>query len=365
MSEAAASRVIYGCMGLASVPQAEAAVEAALEAGITRFDHADIYGRGGAESVFGEVLRRSPGLRERIVVQSKVGIRLPEQGVVGHYDLGARAIREGVLGSLDRLGTDRLDVLLLHRPDPLLEPAEVAAAVAGLQEEGLVGGVGASNMSAAQLAALQEALPTPLVADQLEMSLARHGFVDSAVLVNHPEAVMVDFPHGTLEHCRRHGIELQAWGALAGGRYSGGPALEGDAAAEATAALVERMAGGARGAAGGGRARVADAAPGADRPGGRHDRPVPDPVVRRGGEGGGVDEPGRVVRALHRGPGEPGALTGREDRGLRILPWTSNRSPARSTRSPGPCSSAGPWTSSPASCSARTSRSTPTTTRRT
>lgn len=242
MNATEGSRLIYGCMGLASVEVADAAVGAALDAGITRFDHADIYGRGQAESVFGEVLRRAPGLRDRIVVQSKVGIRLSEPGVVGHYDLSARAIREGVLGSLDRLGTDRLDVLLLHRPDPLLEPAEVAGAVAALQAEGLVGQVGASNMSAAQLADLQDALPTPLVADQLEMSLARHGFVDSGVLVNHPEAVMVDFPHGTLEHCRRHGIELQAWGALAGGRFSGGPAVEGDAAGAETAARVARMA---------------------------------------------------------------------------------------------------------------------------
>lgn len=242
MTDAPASRLIYGCMTLGSVQAAEAAVEAALDVGINRFDHADIYGRGGAESVFGEVLRRSPGLRERIVLQSKVGIRLPEQGVVGHYDLGARAIREGVLGSLERLGTDRLDVLLLHRPDPLLEPAEVAEALAGLQEEGLVGEVGASNMSAAQLAVLQDALATPLVADQLEMSLARHGFVDSTVLVNHPEGVMTDFPHGTLEHCRRHGIEVQAWGALAAGRYSGGPSVEGDTAGAATAALVARLA---------------------------------------------------------------------------------------------------------------------------
>ncbi|NYJ02726.1 putative oxidoreductase [Nocardioides thalensis] len=248
VDEVRRSRLIYGCMGLGgswedgsyddgAVRRAQDAVEAALEAGIDRFDHADIYRRGSAETVFGEVLRRSPGLRDRVVVQGKVGIRLAEPGAVAHYDLSAGAIRARVLESLRRLGTDRLDVLLLHRPDPLLEPDEVAEAVAGLQRDGLVGEVGASNMSAAQLAELQRALPTPLVADQLEMSLARHGFVDSAILVNHPEGAGVDFPHGTLEHCRRHGIELQAWGSLAGGRYSG--ATQDD---QPAAAVVSRMA---------------------------------------------------------------------------------------------------------------------------
>lgn len=247
---AADARLIYGCMGLGGswadgrygaeqVAVAEAAVEAALGAGFTRFDHADIYRRGSAEAVFGEVLRRAPGLRDRISIQGKVGIRLAEAGVGQHYDLSAEAIRTGVRRSLERLGTDRLDVLLLHRPDPLAELGDVAGAVADLQAEGLVVGVGVSNMSAAQVAALQDVLGTPIVANQLEMSLARHGFVDSGVLVNHPDAVGIDFPHGTLEHCRRHGIELQAWGALAAGRFTGRP---GDADAEA-AAVVARLAG--------------------------------------------------------------------------------------------------------------------------
>lgn len=221
---------------------AAAAVEAAIDAGITRFDHADIYRRGSAEAVFGEVLRRSPGLRERIVLQGKVGIRLPEPGTPGHYDLSGAAIRDGVAASIERLGVERLDVLLLHRPDPLAEPAEIAEAVTGLQQDGLIGDIGASNMSGAQLAALQEVLPTPLVADQLEMSLARHGFVDSTVLVNHPDSTEVDFPHGTLEHCRRHGIELQAWGSLAGGRYSGAMNSPDDSTATETAAVVARVA---------------------------------------------------------------------------------------------------------------------------
>ena len=245
------SRLLYGCMGLggswadgsygaAEIDGAERAVAAALDAGITRFDHADIYRRGSAEAVFGEVLRRAPDLRDRITLQSKVGIRLAEPGVGQHYDLSGEAIRTGVRRSLERLGTDRLDVLLLHRPDPLMDPAEVATAVADLRSEGLVGQVGVSNMSSAQIESLQDALGTPVVADQLEMSLARHGFVDAGVLVNHAEGIGVDFPHGTLEHCSRHSIELQAWGALAGGRYTGAPTA--DPNDIATAETVARLA---------------------------------------------------------------------------------------------------------------------------
>ncbi|WP_196780919.1 aldo/keto reductase [Nocardioides sambongensis] len=232
--DAANDRLIYGCMGLggaggdpgydaSDLAQAEAAVLAALEVGITRFDHADIYRGGSAEAVFGEVLRRAPDVRDLIEIQSKVGIRPGRDGGIQHYDLSGTAIRDGVHGSLERLGVDRLDVLLLHRPDPLAEPAEVAAALAGLRGEGLVDRIGVSNCSAAQILHLQQALDAPLVADQLQLSLHRHGFVDAGVLVNHPEAVGVDFPHGTLEHCAAAGIEIQAWGALAGGRYSGRP----------------------------------------------------------------------------------------------------------------------------------------------
>jgi predicted oxidoreductase len=220
--------------------KAERVVEAALEAGIDRFDHADIYTRGKAERVFGEVLRRHPGLRERVHVQGKVGIRHATDDVVGHYDLSANAIRERVEQSLERLGADRLDTLLLHRPDPLMEPDEVAAALTRLHDDGLVGAFGVSNMSVPQVAALQAALDLPLVAHQLEMSLARAGFVEAGITVNRPESAAVDFPSGMVEHCSAYGIELQAWGAMAYGRYSGRPTE--DPADTATTELVGRLA---------------------------------------------------------------------------------------------------------------------------
>lgn len=231
---ASRSRLIYGCMGLggpwgssnygaAEIEHAAAAIAAAQGIGIDRFDHADIYRGGTSESVFGEVLARSAGLRERIWIQSKVGIRLGEDGLDAYYDLSAEAIESRVRGTLGRLRSDYLDCLLLHRPDPLLDPAEVGAAVVRLLDSGTVRAVGVSNFSAAQMAALEDHLPGPLAANQLELSLGRHDFVDSGILVNHAEGTGVAFPHGTLEHCARTGAEVQAWSPLAGGRYTGRP----------------------------------------------------------------------------------------------------------------------------------------------
>ncbi|MGN6403654.1 aldo/keto reductase [Sinomonas sp.] len=164
------SRLTYGCMGLGGawdapdygaeeIEAASSAVEAALSIGISRFDHADIYGRGKSEAVFGELLARDSGLRARIQIQSKVGIRLGEAGGLGSYDLSGQAILDGVAGSLRRLQTDYLDLLLLHRPDPLLDPAEVGDAVGRLLEDGAIRAIGVSNMSSAQLEPCRTTFP--------------------------------------------------------------------------------------------------------------------------------------------------------------------------------------------------------------
>ena len=224
------------------VDEAAAAVAAALEAGITLFDHADIYRGGKSEAVFGEVLANTPGLRERIRLQTKCGIRLNEQGLETHYDLSRVAIVERVNESLARLRTDYVDVLMLHRPDPLMDPAEVASAVGQLMAEGKVRALGVSNMSGAQIEVLQDRLETPVVANQLEMSLLKRAWLESTVLVNHAEGADYIFPHGTVEHCVRHGITLQAYGALARGLYTGAPAATPTDAEEATAALVAKLA---------------------------------------------------------------------------------------------------------------------------
>jgi predicted oxidoreductase len=221
-------------MGLRDVAGAAAAVEAALEIGITSFDHADIYGDGAAEAAFGAVLAQSPGLRDRIRIQTKCGIRLAE----GIYDLRGETIVRRTEDSLRRLGVDVLDALLLHRPDPLADPADVAAALGSLHERGLVREVGVSNMSGAQIARLQAHLDLPLAANQLEMSLHRRDWLETGVLVNMVEGAAVGFPPGTIEHCVEHGVALQAWGAMAQGRYTGRPETAADRAASDLVALL-------------------------------------------------------------------------------------------------------------------------------
>ncbi|MGW7100024.1 aldo/keto reductase [Streptomyces sp. NPDC054838] len=225
-------RLLYGCMALggswdtspyraADIDAAEAAIEAALDSGIRVFDHADIYRHGKAEAVFGEVLARSPDLRERITLQTKCGIRLADGERPGSYDLRGVSITRRVEESLGRLRTDVIDVLLLHRPDPLAAPEDTAAALTSLRRQGLVRAFGVSNMNAAQIARLQAHLDFPLVANQLEMSLDRRDWLEDGVLVNTPAAAAGGFPSGTIEYCLANGVGLQAWGALAQGRYTG------------------------------------------------------------------------------------------------------------------------------------------------
>ncbi|MGW1888760.1 aldo/keto reductase [Streptomyces sp. NPDC002004] len=247
----AGGHLVYGCMGLggrwepgpygaADIAEAEAAVVAALEIGVTVFDHADIYRHGRAEAVFGEILARTPGLRDRIVVQTKCGIRLPEGERPGMYDLRGRTITRRVEESLARLRTDVLDVLLLHRPDPLADPDDVAEALTSLHRQGLVRRFGVSNMAAEQIAPLLARLDgVPLVANQLEMSLHRRDWLEAGVLVNTPASAGIGFPLGTLEYCRANGIGIQAWGALAQGRFTG---REETPQERATARLVAALA---------------------------------------------------------------------------------------------------------------------------
>ncbi|MEU6285400.1 aldo/keto reductase [Streptomyces sp. NPDC047028] len=248
--EVGGARLLYGCMGLgggwdttpygaAEIGEAEAAVQAALDSGITVFDHADIYRHGKSEAVFGEVLARTPGLRTRIVLQTKCGIRLADGDLPGLYDLRGESILHRVEASLTRLRTDAVDVLLLHRPDPLADPDDTARALTSLHRQNLVRAVGVSNMSAAQIARLQDRLDFPLVVNQLEMSLHHRDWLEAGVLVNTPEAAGVGFPLGTLEHCRTHGIQVQAYSALARGRYTG---LQETPTERATGRLVSSLA---------------------------------------------------------------------------------------------------------------------------
>lgn len=225
------------------VREAEAALDAALEVGINFFDHADIYTRGKAETVFGRVLKGRPGLREHVFLQTKCGIRFGEgPRVPARYDFSACHILASVEGSLARLGVEYLDVLLLHRPDPLVEGEEVAEAFHRLNADGKVRHFGVSNMSEGQIRYLQAWLDVPVIVNQLEMGLTRIGFLETGVHVNQSAAQANTFPDGTLEYCRLENIQLQAWSPLAKGYLSGRSLDDAPESVRATAALVAEMA---------------------------------------------------------------------------------------------------------------------------
>lgn len=179
------------------------AVRAAVDAGYTLFDHADIYGGGTCETLFGEVLRESSGLREQLLIQSKCGIRVPDGSTPQYYDFSTDHILNSVEGSLSRLGIEQLDLFLLHRPDYLMNAEEVAVAFDTLKSSGKVARFGVSNFSTSQFDLLQSALPDPLLVNQVEINLHN---IDA-------------LNNGVLDQCQRLGITPQAWCPIAGVAY--------------------------------------------------------------------------------------------------------------------------------------------------
>ena len=212
-----ASAVAMGCMRLTDAKvSADALISGAMELGIDYFDHADIYGGGRCEEVFGEWLASHRELRDKITIQTKCGIRR------GCYDFSKEHIISSLEGSLKRLRTDYVDVLLLHRPDTLMEPEEVAEAFNKLESEGKVKYFGVSNHNPMQIELLKTAVKQPVIADQLQFSIPESGLVTSGLNVNmkNDESVMHD--GGALEYMRIKGITIQAWSPFQGG-FFGGP----------------------------------------------------------------------------------------------------------------------------------------------
>jgi predicted oxidoreductase len=196
-------------MNSGSVPSGRAAVIAAYEAGYTLFDHADIYCDGEAEKIFGVALKEISGMRERVVIASKCGIRKPNEpqpGAPYRYDFSGDYLIRCCEQSLQRLGVETIDIYQLHRPDYLADFDEVAAAFCQLKQQGKVREFGVSNFRPAQLAALQKACPMPLVVNQIEISLACLG----------------PFEDGTLDQCQAERITPLAWSPLAGGLLADG-----------------------------------------------------------------------------------------------------------------------------------------------
>lgn len=249
------SPLVYGCMGLGGgwnkhaitkrdIKQAHQVVDAALDVGIRVFDHADIYTFGKAEQVFGEVLTQRPELRELMTIQSKCGIRFAESQGLGpkRFDFSASWIKQSLEGSLQRLAIEQLDVLLLHRPDPLMELAEVASTFTALTDAGKVGHFGVSNMQGQQMAFLQSALSQPLVCNQLELSLSHLAWLEEGVTGGCAGFSANNFASGTLEYCQVNKVQLQAWGSLSQGIFCGQDVSQASPVVQQTAQLVDRLA---------------------------------------------------------------------------------------------------------------------------
>ena len=215
-----ASRLAFGCWRIAgtrdqnvSASEADAAGRAALlaayEAGYTLFDGADIYGSNRAEEILGKTLGEVPGMRERILITSKCGVRhagSPNPDSPGRYDFSPDYIVKSCDASLKRLGIETIDLYMLHRPDYLGDPHEIAGAFAQLYDAGKVRFFGVSNFRPSLVNALQAACPFPLVVNQVEISLAQRAA----------------FEDGTLDQCLEKNITPMAWSPLGAGLLGDG-----------------------------------------------------------------------------------------------------------------------------------------------
>src|SRR5690625_3731716 len=198
--------VALGLMRIKTADNPVAVIETAYEHGINFFDHADIYGRGESEKVFAEALKNSSVNREDIFIQSKAGIVPGEM-----YDFSIQHLVQAVEGSLKRLDVDYLDALLLHRPDTLMEPEEVAEAFDKLEREGKVRHFGVSNFTPGQVELLKTAVSQPLHANQLRFGLMHTGMVDQGIHANRTHEASLDHDGGILEYSRIHQMTIQAW----------------------------------------------------------------------------------------------------------------------------------------------------------
>lgn len=200
--------VIVGCMRLGEKDpdSMNRFIHTAIEQGAWYFDHADIYAGGASEEIFGEAWSKDPSLhREDMFLQSKCGIRK------GYYDLSKDYILESVDGILRRLQTDYLDMLLLHRPDALVDPEEVAAAFDILEQSGKVRLFGVSNHKPMQIELLKKYVRQDIIADQLQFSIPASNLVANGLEVNMETAGSADRDGSALDYCRIKDITIQAW----------------------------------------------------------------------------------------------------------------------------------------------------------
>lgn len=208
--------VAVGCMRINNMRQKEvsAFIQNALDSGANFFDHADIYGGGESETLFGKAV--TPSVREKLLIQTKCGI-VPGK----RFDFSFDHIVQSVNGSLKRLGTDYIDVLLLHRPDALMEPEEVAKAFDQLKAAGKVRHFGVSNQNPYQMQLLQNCLDMPLCANQLQFGIMHTPMVNWGINVNMYNESGADRDGGVLDYCRLNQITIQPWSPLQYGFFEG------------------------------------------------------------------------------------------------------------------------------------------------
>ncbi|MEK4654276.1 aldo/keto reductase family oxidoreductase [Bacillus circulans] len=209
--------VAVGCMRINSLEKKEAErfVQTALEHGANFFDHADIYGKGACEEIFAEAINMSPSVRENIILQSKCGIR------TGMFDFSKEHILQSVDGILQRLNTEYLDSLLLHRPDALVEPEEVAEAFDILEQTGKVRHFGVSNQNPMQIQLLQKYVKQPIVANQLQLSITNANMISNGINVNMENDSAINRDGSILDFCRLHDITIQPWSPFQFGFFEG------------------------------------------------------------------------------------------------------------------------------------------------
>lgn len=202
-----ATRIALGCMRMSDLKgkQAEEVVGTALDLGINFFDHADIYGGGLSELRFRDAIKHLNVNRDKMIIQSKCGIR------EGYFDFSKEYILSSVDGILERLGTEYLDFLILHRPDVLVEPEEVAEAFTKLRAEGKVKHFGVSNQNRFQMELLQSYLDEPLAVNQLQLSPAHTPMFDAGLNVNMLNKASIEHDDGIVDYCRLKRVTIQAW----------------------------------------------------------------------------------------------------------------------------------------------------------
>ena len=212
------SAISLGCMRINNLEQnrAQSLIEKAYDLGINFFDHADIYGQGKCEEIFGNILKKSYIKREDIIIQSKCGI------VPGKmFDFSKEHILNSVDGILKRLDTDYLDILLLHRPDALVEPEEVSEAFDTLYKQGKVKSFGVSNQNSMQIELLKKYLKQDIVANQLQFSIPHSSMISSGLEVNMLTSGAINRDGSILDYCRLNNITIQAWSPFQYGFFEG------------------------------------------------------------------------------------------------------------------------------------------------